>query len=182
MNSQSFIHKTADVSSTAMIGNNTKIWNQSQIREDAIIGENCIIGKSVYIDHDVLIGNNVKIQNNSSIFFEAVVEDGVFIGPHVCLSNDKYPTAFNMNWTLKSSEEWKVGRIVIKKGASIGANSVILHDVTIGEFSMIGAGSVVTDDVPNNAMYFGNPAKFHGYVCNCGNKLDEKMYCSLCRN
>ena len=175
------IHETADVSGKAVIGANTRIWNNSQVREGARIGKNCIIGKSVYIDHDVLVGNNVKIQNNCSIFFEAVVEDGVFIGPHVCFANDKYPRAVNMDGTLKSNEEWKASRIVVKKGASIGANSVILPDVTIGEFSMIGAGSVVTDDVPANALYFGNPAKLHGYVCNCGNKLDEKMYCDKCR-
>lgn len=162
------------ISKDAKIGKNTKIWHFTQIRENARIGENCIIGKNVYIDHDVKVGNNVKIQNNSSIYFGSKIEDGVFIGSHVCLTNDKVPRAINEDGELKKENDWKVGKIKIKKGASIGAGSIILPDVTIGQFAMIGSGSVVTKDVPDFGLAYGNPAKLIGYVDKRGNKVKSK--------
>jgi UDP-2-acetamido-3-amino-2,3-dideoxy-glucuronate N-acetyltransferase len=168
------IHSTADVSKQARIGPKTKIWHQSQVRENAVIGDNCIIGKNVYIDHDIEIGNNVKIQNNSSIYFKSIIEDGVFIGPHVCLTNDKNPRAGSDDGKLKTDSNWEAGKIIVKKGASIGAGSIILPDITIGEFAMIGAGSVVTKDVPDHALVYGNPSKMYGKVDNKGNKVKIK--------
>ncbi len=162
------------ISKGAKIGKNTKVWHFSQVRENAIMGENCIIGKNCYIDFDVKIGNNVKIQNNSSIYHGSTIEDGVFIGPHVCLTNDKVPRAINEDGTLKNNSDWKVGKILIKKGASIGACSVILPNITIGKFAMVGAGSVVTKDVPDFGLVYGNPAKLHGYVDKKGNKVKGK--------
>jgi len=183
-----YTHPTADVSKKAKISSNTKIWHQCHIRENAKIGKNCILGKNVYIDHEVQVGNNVKIQNNSSIYFDAKLEDGVFIGPYVCLTNDKNPRAITRKGKLKTANNWNVGRTVIKKGASIGACSVILPNITIGQFAMIGAGSVVTKDVPDYALVYGNPAKIRGYVCICGTKITnvkEKrnyilLHCSVC--
>lgn len=170
-----FIHPTADVDKKSKIGEGTKIWHQAQIREGTIIGKNCIISKNVYIDHDIIIENNVKIQNNVSIYYETIIEDGVFIGPHVCFTNDKTPRSINPNGSLKSSgikgTDWKICKIHIKKGASIGANSTILPDITIGNWSLIGAGSVVTKNVPNHGLVYGNPAKLKGFVCKCGKKI-----------
>lgn len=186
---KAFIHGTADVSEQAKIGKNAKIWHHAQIRENAKIGSNCIIGKNVYIDHDVLIGNNVKIQNNALIYFGSTIEDGVFIGPNVCLTNDKAPRAITPDGRLKTKEDWHTGATLVKKGASIGASSVILPDVTIGQFAMVGAASLVAKDVPDYAVVYGNPAKQMGYVCKCGAKIakvEEKgsnleLFCSKCK-
>lgn len=160
------IHKTAEVSKQAKIGEGTKIWHQAQVRENAELGENCNIGKGVYIDFGVKIGDNCKIQNYVSIYHGVVVEEDVFVGPSVTFTNDLYPRAF-----IWSDE--KVTRTLIKKGASIGANSTIVCGVTIGKYAMVGAGSVVTKDVPDYALVYGNPAKIKGKVDKNG-KIIEK--------
>ncbi len=161
-----YVHPTAEVSNKAKIGDGTKIWHHAQIRENAEIGKNCIIGKGVYIDFEVKIGNNCKIQNYVSVYHGVVIEDDVFIGPSVTFTNDLYPRAFI--W----SEE-KVSKTLIKKGASIGANSTIICGITIGNFAMVGAGSVVTKDVPAHVLVYGNPAKISGFVCECGRKIEK---------
>ena len=166
-----FIDKTAIISKGVKIGKNTRVWHLTQIRENAEIGNNCVIGKNCYIDHNVKIGNNVKIQNNSSIYYMVLIEDGVFIGPHVIITNDKIPRAIDKKGNLKTEKEWKAEKTTIKKGASIGAGSILLPGLTIGRYSMIGAGSIVTKDVGDYALVYGNPAKFRGYVCKCGEKI-----------
>ncbi|MCL5070811.1 MAG: acetyltransferase [Actinobacteria bacterium] len=153
------IHKTADVSKIAKIGKGSVVWNNAQIRENAIIGKNCIISRNVYIDEGVIIGDNVKIQNNVSVYKGVTIENGVFIGPDVVFTNDKYPRAVNKDRSLKKKEDWILEKTRIKQGASIGANSTILPGITIGRFSMIGAGSVVTKDVADFILVYGNPAK-----------------------
>lgn len=168
-----FIHDTAEVSKTAQIGSNTKIWHYNQIREHVNIGTNCILGKNVYVDFGVQIGNNVKIQNNVSVFHGVTIEDGVFVGPHVCFTNDKNPRAIDEEGNIKGNDDWTVSEIKIKKGTSIGANSTILPGVTIGEYAMIGAGSVVTRDVPPFALVFGNPAQIRGKVDKAGNIIQR---------
>lgn len=162
MKSKNFIHSTADVSTDAKLGSNNKIWHQSQIREGATIGDGCNFGKCVYIDKNVKIGNGVKIENQVSIYQGVTIEDNVFIGPHVSFTNDLYPRSFN--------KSWKIVPTLVKNGASIGANSTILCGVTIGNYAMIGIGSVVTRDVPSNGLVYGNPAKLRGFVCKCGEK------------
>jgi len=174
------IHNTSDVSEQATIGQNTSIWNNAQIRENAIIGDNCIISKNVYIDINVKIGNNVKIQNNVSVYHGVTIENGVFIGPHVCFTNDKNPRAINPDNTLKSNQDWKVSKILVKQGASIGSNSTILSGITIGKFALIGAGSTVTKNIPDYGLVLGNPAKMVGYVCKCGLKLEKDQTCEKC--
>lgn len=168
------IHCSADVSPKSKIGSNTKIWHQAQIREGAKIGDNCIIGKGVYIDHNVVIGSNVKIQNYSSIYSKAIIEDGVFIGPYTCITNDKNPRAINPDESLKSDLDWVIGETIIKKGASIGAGSIILPNIVIGEFALIGAGSVISKNITDHALVFGVPARIKGYVCRCGGIITKK--------
>lgn len=178
------IHPTAEVSPRAQVGEGTRIWHHAQVREGARIGRNCIIGKNVYIDFDVTIGDNVKIQNNASIYHGATVEDGVFIGPHVCLTNDKFPRAINPDGTLKGGADWEVGRIVLRYGSSIGAGAVLVTGVTIGRWAVVGAGAVVTHDVPDHGLVVGNPARLVGYVCTCGRRLvsveEGRMRCPAC--
>ena len=183
------IHNTAEVSQKAAIGKNTHIWHHAQVRENSKLGENCIIGKNVYIDHDINIGNNVKIQNNCSIYYMADIKDGVFIGPHCILTNDKNPRAIDLQGKLKTASDWKAQKTTVKKGASIGAGSIILPGISIGEYALIGAGSVVTKNVPNFALVYGNPAKHSGYVCKCAVKLSESksikgkkyLFCKTCK-
>jgi acetyltransferase-like isoleucine patch superfamily enzyme len=159
-----FAHKTAEISSSANIGKNTKIWHYCHIRENARIGENCNVGRNVYVDFGVIIGNNCKIQNNCSIYHGVTIENGVFIGPHVVFANDKIPRAITPEGKTKTNDDWIAGKIRVNQGTSIGAHSVILPNVIIGKFAMIGAGSIVTKDVPDFALVFGNPAKIIGTV------------------
>jgi UDP-2-acetamido-3-amino-2,3-dideoxy-glucuronate N-acetyltransferase len=165
------IHTTAEVSEKANIGDGTSIWHQCQIREGVQIGEGCILGRGVYIDAEVLIGNHVKIQNYVSIYHGVTIEDGVFVGPHVCFTNDMRPRAINPDGSLKAADDWELSKTLVKRGASLGANSTIRCGVTVGEWAMVGAGSVVTRDVPDYCLVAGNPAKVRGYVCPCGEKL-----------
>lgn len=169
-----FIHPTAEVSDKATIGDGTKIWNQVQVRENSIIGRECILSKNVYIDAEAKIGDRVKVQNNVNIYHGVEVEDDVFLGPSMTFTNDFYPRAFNA--------DWKITKTIVKKGASIGANCTIVCGNTIGEYAMIGSGSVVTKDVEDYALMVGNPAKRIGWVCKCGQKLDENCKCPECGN
>ena len=166
-----YVHPGAEVSSDAHVGAGTRIWGLVQVREHAHIGETCTIGKGVYIDAHVRIGSNVKIQNHVSVFEGVTLEDGVFVGPHVCFTNDLLPRAITPNGKFKSADDWEITPTLVKYGASIGAGSVIICGITIGEFALIGAGSVVTRDVPPHALVFGNPARQHGYVCRCARRL-----------
>ena len=168
------IHPTAEVSPQAEIGEGTSIWHQVQIREGSRIGKNCILSKGVYIDAGVLVGDCVKIQNYVSVYHGVTVEDGVFIGPHVCFTNDLQPRAVNPDGTLKAADDWQLSPTLIRRGASLGANSTIRCGVTIGKWAMVGAGSVVTHDIPNYGLAWGNPARLHGFVCPCGNRLNKR--------
>ena len=160
-----FVHPLAVVDDGASIGVGSKIWHFAHVRSTAKLGSNVIISKNVYIDADVTVGSNVKIQNNVSVYHGVTIEDDVFVGPHAVFTNDLRPRAVG---------DWEVGRTLIKKGASIGANSVIICGNDLGSYCMIGAGSVVTKSVPSHALVFGNPATFQGVVCLCGTKLAGK--------
>ena len=158
-----YVDKTAHVSEQAVIGKGTKIWINSQIREDVVIGENCNISKDTYIDFSVHIGNRVKIQNGVSVYHGVTLEDDVFIGPNVAFTNDFYPRAFNGDYDVRET--------LVKRGASIGANATIVCGNTLGEYCMVGSGSVVTRDIPPFALVVGNPARQIGYVCKCGQRV-----------
>jgi acetyltransferase-like isoleucine patch superfamily enzyme len=142
-----------------------------QVRERAQVGRNCIIGKAVYVDVDVTIGDNVKIQNACHVYQGVTLENGVFLGPGVILTNDRYPRAINPDGSLKAYADWRIGKILVKEGAAVGARSVVLPGVTVGIFAMIGAGSVVTRDVPDYGVVWGNPARLQGFACPCGQRL-----------
>jgi UDP-2-acetamido-3-amino-2,3-dideoxy-glucuronate N-acetyltransferase len=166
------IHKLADVQSK-FIGNNTNIWQFCVVLPDAKIGNNCNINAFVFIENDVIIGNNVTIKSGVQIWDGIIIEDNVFIGPNVTFTNDMFPRS-------KKYPD-KFLKTVIKKGASIGANSTIIGGITIGKYAMIGAGSVVTKNVGEQELWFGNPAKFKGYVCKCGRKCDKSLICEYCK-
>ena len=150
-----FIHSLSDVQSKN-IGNGTRIWQYAVVLEQAVIGTNCNICAHTLIENDVLIGNNVTVKSGVYIWDGIIIEDDVFIGPCVAFANDKYPRSKQYPDTF--------AKTIVKKGASIGANATILPSITLGENCMIGAGSVVTRDVPENAVVVGNPAKIIRYI------------------
>jgi acetyltransferase-like isoleucine patch superfamily enzyme len=169
-----FIHPTAVVSPEASIADGASVWLHAQIREGATIGRNTIVGKGVYIDYDVAIGENVKIQNYVSVYHGVSIADGVFIGPHVCFTNDLRPRAINPDGTQKGIDDWSLVETRVGRGASIGANSTVRCGVTVGDWAMVGAGSLVTRDIPAYGLVMGHPARLHGFVCPCGATLVER--------
>jgi acetyltransferase-like isoleucine patch superfamily enzyme len=167
-----YTHPSSDVSRYAVLGQGTRVWNGAQIREGARIGENCTIGKDVYVDVEVVVGDNVKIQNAAQLYRGVTVEDGVFIGPRACLTNDRYPRAITPEGRLKNNDDWELGRIRVRHGASLGAASVVLPDVEVGRFALVAAGSVVTRSIPDHALVVGVPGRVTGYACVCGYPLE----------
>jgi len=172
-----FAHFSAHVDCGAKVGNGTKIWHFSHVMPEAKIGENCTIGQNVYIANNVVIGNNVKIQNNVSLYEGVIVEDDVFIGPSVVFTNVINPRSF-----IERKDEYK--NTVVRRGASIGANTTIICGSSIGKYSLIGAGSLVTKDVLDYSLSYGSPAERKDWICECGEKLSKlikrKWYCKVC--
>lgn len=173
-----FVHESSYVDDPCEIGAGTKIWHFSHIMKDSIIGERCNIGQNVVISPGVILGNNVKIQNNVSVYTGVICEDDVFLGPSCVFTNVINPRSF-----IERKEEYR--KTIVGKGASIGANATVVCGHHIGKYAFIGAGSVVTKDVPDYALVVGNPARLVGYVCKCGDKLKKienssHMVCSSC--
>lgn len=160
-----FAHETAIIDENVNIGEGTKIWCFSHILKNTTIGKNCIFGQNCVVGANVKIGNNVKAQNNISIYEGVEVEDDVFLGPSMVFTNVINPRSF-----IERKTEFK--KTLIKKGSSIGANATIVCGVTVGKYAFVGAGSVVTKDVPDFALVYGSPAKIHGWVSISGEKLE----------
>jgi UDP-2-acetamido-3-amino-2,3-dideoxy-glucuronate N-acetyltransferase len=174
------IQPTAIVDKNVVIGEGTRVWNFVHVRENAEIGKQCVLADYVYVGRGVKIGNNVKLENRATVYEGVTIQDKVFVGPHVTFTNDPYPRSF--------STDWKILQTLVKEGTSIGAGTVIVCGVTIGEYALIGAGSVVTEDVPPHALAYGNPARIRGFVCRCSRKLETEekkktyvlMKCQFC--
>lgn len=163
---------SADVSPESKIGEGSSIWHLAQVREHAQLGANCIVGRGAYIGEGVIMGDNCKVQNYALVYEPAVLEDGVFIGPAVVLTNDHYPRAINADGSLKSASDWEPVGVTIRKGAAVGARSVCVAPVTIGQWATVAAGAVVTKDVPDFALVAGVPARRIGWVGHSGVKLE----------
>ncbi|HPP16557.1 MAG TPA: DapH/DapD/GlmU-related protein, partial [Dictyoglomaceae bacterium] len=156
-----FVHESSYIDEDVKIGEGTKIWHFSHILKGSKIGRNCVLGQNVMVGPNVKIGNNVKIQNNVSVYEKVEIEDDVFCGPSMVFTNVINPRAF-----IERKHEFR--KTLVKKGATIGANATIVCGVTIGEYALVGAGAVVTKDVPPYALVVGVPARQIGWVCKCG--------------
>ena len=163
-NKNYFVHESSYVDEPCEIGEGTKIWHFSHIMQNSKIGKRCNIGQNVVVSPDVVLGNNVKIQNNVSVYTGVICEDDVFLGPSMVFTNVVNPRSH-----IIRKDEYK--QTLMKQGSSVGANAVIICGNTIGRFAFIGAGAVVTKDVPDYALVIGNPARIVGWMCDCGNRL-----------
>lgn len=176
-----FVHESAYVDEPSKIGKDTRIWHFSHVMKDSVIGEKCNIGQNVVISPQCIIGNNVKIQNNVSVYTGVILEDDVFCGPSMVFTN-----VINPRSHIERKAEYK--QTLVKRGATIGANATIVCGTTLGEYCFVGAGAVVTHDVPAYAVVYGTPARVKGWACYCGVKLDlstdlastENVSCEAC--
>ena len=173
-----FAHETAVVDQPCEIGAGTKIWHFAHVMAGARIGAGCNLGQNVYVDRDVTIGAGCKVQNHVSVYKGVTLEDDVFCGPSMVFTNVVNPRAF-----IERKHEFRP--TLVKRGATLGANATIVCGVTIGEYALVGAGSVVTRDVPAHALIYGVPTQHHGWVCRCGVTLpaaeaDAELVCPAC--
>ncbi len=171
-NHTSYVHPTAVVDEGAIVHAGVKIWHFSHVMRGASIGAGSILGQNVFVGVDVVVGNGCKIQNNVSLYTAVELESDVFCGPSCVFTNVEIPRAF-----IERKQEFK--KTVVKKGASIGANATIVCGSTIGAYALIGAGAVVTKDIPAYALVLGVPARVVGFVCECGHRLSELGTCHL---
>lgn len=174
-------HGPVEIEEGTEIGKGTVVWHNSQIKKGAIIGEDCVIGHNCFINPGARIGNGVKLESNIDLWDKVVLEDYVFVGPSAVFTNDLNHRAKYPKKKFPQYGEWK--STIIEEGASIGANATIICGNNIGKWALVGAGSVVTKNIPNYALAYGNPAKVNDWVCECGNKLNfesNKAVCKVC--
>ncbi|MBC2722679.1 MAG: N-acetyltransferase [Desulfosporosinus sp.] len=167
------IHPTAEVQ-TKSIGEGTTVWQYCVILQGARIGKDCNINYNVFIENDVIVGDNVTVKSGVQLWDGLRIEDNVFIGPNVTFTNDMFPRSKRYPGEFLKT--------LIGEGASIGANATIIGGLTIGRYAMIGAGSVLTKNVPDHTLWYGNPAQWKGYVCCCGNKMGDDLICGFCNS
>jgi UDP-2-acetamido-3-amino-2,3-dideoxy-glucuronate N-acetyltransferase len=168
-----FIHETAVVDAPARIGAGTKVWHFCHLMGGCRIGERCNLGQNVFVGSAVVLGANVKVQNNVSIYDGVEIEDDVFLGPSMVFTNVSTPRS---GFPRRDRYE----RTLVKTGATIGANATVVCGHTIGAYAFVGAGAVVTKDVPDHALVLGNPARQAGWMCCCGARLKETLSCPSC--
>lgn len=173
--SEHFVHETSWIDDGVAIGAGTKIWFFCHVQSGSTLGERCILGQNVNVDRDVTIGNGVKIQNNVSVYKGVTLEDDVFLGPSCVFTNVINPRAH-----VERKTEFKPTRV--GRGATVGANSTIVCGNELGDYCMVGAGAVVTADVPAHALMVGVPARQLGWVCRCGTRLDVLQVEATCRD
>lgn len=161
----------AEVDESAELGPGTVVWHLAQVRERARVGEGCVIGRGAYVDAGVRIGRNCKLQNHALVYAPATLGDGVFIGPAAVLTNDVNPRAVSAGGARKDGADWQAEGVDVCEGAAVGANAVVVAGVRIGAWALIGAGAVVTRDVPAYALAVGNPARRVGWVGRAGVRL-----------
>lgn len=167
-----YVHETAVIDEGALIGPAVKIWHFSHVRKGAVVGAGTQLGMGVYVEGGATIGRGCRVQNHVSVFAGVTIEDDVFVGPSVVFANDRYPRAGNVNWRLTPTR--------VCRGASIGSNATILCGVTIGPWAMVGAGAVVTRDVPAHRIVTGTPAQGTGWACRCARPLDDEPLLEGC--
>jgi UDP-2-acetamido-3-amino-2,3-dideoxy-glucuronate N-acetyltransferase len=167
------VHASAELEAGVSVGARTSVWNRAVLRTGATLGAECVIGRDVFIDEGVRLGDRVKVQNGALVYHGVTVGNGVFIGPGAILTNDRYPRAITATGELARGDDWTVSPIDLLDGCSIGAGAVVVAGTTIGRFATVGAGAVVTRDVPDYALVAGNPARRLGWVCACGTRLTD---------
>jgi UDP-2-acetamido-3-amino-2,3-dideoxy-glucuronate N-acetyltransferase len=168
-----FVHETSLIDEPCAVGSGTKIWHFSHIMPEVTIGKNCVIGQNVFIARGTKIGNKVKIENNVSVYEGVTLADGVFCGPSCVFTN-----VINPRSHISRRHEFKP--TLVKRGASLGANATIICGNTIGKYALVGAGAVVTKDIPDYALAYGNPAQVHGWICQCGTELEFTAASARC--
>jgi UDP-2-acetamido-3-amino-2,3-dideoxy-glucuronate N-acetyltransferase len=165
------VHASAELEADVTVGARTSIWNRAVLRTGASLGSECIIGRDAFIDEGVRLGDRVKVQNGALVYHGVTVGNGVFIGPGAILTNDRYPRAVTATGDLARGDDWTVSPIELCDGCSIGAGAVVVAGTRVGRFATVGAGAIVTRDVPDYALVAGNPARRLGWVCACGTRL-----------
>ena len=166
-------HESAYVDEGAVVGAGSRIWHYTHVMPGARIGERCSLGQNVNVGSGAVLGNGVKVQNNVSIYDDVLIEDDVFCGPSCVFTNVINPRSF-----VERKNEYM--KTIVHRGASIGANATVVCGTELGEYCFVGAGSVVTRNVPAYALVYGSPARTHGWVCKCGTKLGHELVCSAC--
>ncbi len=177
-----YAHESSIVDPGSKIGKGTKIWHFCHLMSGIQIGEDCIIGQNAFIASGVIIGSNVKIQNNVSVYNGVILENDVFLGPSMVFTN-----VINPRSQINRKDEYQ--RTLVRQGATVGANATIVCGITLGKYAFIGAGAVVTKDVPDFGLMYGNPGQLMGWMCQCGERLDfvqhkpdHETICSNCKN